>query len=498
MPNLVDLIPRAYYEAWNDTVSGAVTESLFAGGRYSGKSTYIARCIAAMMCARGFEKCHAVVFRRHQVDLRESVYTEMELAINALGLAPYFEFKRSPLAIVRRDTGQTIFFNGLDDPRKHKSKKPPFGYVRWLWFEELDEFDCWEDVETVQISYQRGGELFQTFCSFNPPRSLSNWTNALAATHAPGRKVYRSDYRDLAEMGWVSPQVLERIEATRKTRPEVYRHTYLGEAIGTGGEIFTNVKDEPLTDEQVAEFRRRGAYGADWGIVNDPSVILGSWYDSDRDYLYIFDEWTAKHPFYTDIHKALVARGLDKVEIVADTAPAGWIQNINSLGARLHGCYKAEDWVETGISWLRSRTRIFIDSERCPLSWDEFVHYEYDYYRDGKPKEKLPDRNNHAIDACLRGDTLVEMADGSSVPIRDLAGCEGTLRAFDVASRRFVNAPFRNVRMTRRAAEMVRVEMADGRFVDCTADHRILTSNRGYVAAGDLTETDDIVTEENT
>lgn len=398
-PSLTDLIAPAYYEPWNDGVTGAATELWMPGGRYSGKSTYIARAIMAMMSGKGFEECHCAAFRKHQVDLRESVYTEFELAAQALGVSYLWDFKSSPLRMIRKDTGQTITFNGLDDPRKHKSKKPPFGYVRFLWFEELDEFACWEDIESVQISYQRGEGPFQSFCSFNPPRSSANWANAECARHLKGRKVYHTDYRDLAEMGWISPQVLERIEQCRLIRPEVYRHVYLGEATGTGGEIFTNVKDATFTDEQVKEFRRLGSYGEDFGIVNDPTVLEGTWYDADKDYLYVFDESVLQHPYYTTIHEDLKKRGLDKVDIIADTAPAGWYQNINMLGARLHGCYKADGWPETGVSWMRERTKIIIDSERCPLAWDEMVHYEYDTYANGKPKEKLPDRNNHAIDA---------------------------------------------------------------------------------------------------
>ena len=399
MTSIRDLLPPAYFEAFRDAATGAVQELWLPGGRYSGKSTFVARCIAALEATRGFEDCHAACFRRHQVDIRESIGTELQLAVDALGVGGLWAVKHSPFRLVRRDTGQTIFFYGLDDPRKHKSKKPPFGSVRWLWFEEADEFDCWDDIENVQNSFQRNGEVFQTFVSFNPPRSSASWINAETARRATGRRVYHTDYRDLADVGLVPKQILERIEECKRLRPEIYRHVYLGEVTGTGGEIFTNVRDVTLSDEQVAEMRRRASYGMDFGIVNDPTVLVGTWYDRDRDYLYIFDECVLKHPYYTTIYDALKRKGLAQTEITADTAPAGWIQNINSLGARLRGCYKAEDWPETGVSWLRSRTRICIDSARAPLAWDEFVHYEYDTYANGKPKEKLPDRENHAIDA---------------------------------------------------------------------------------------------------
>ena len=155
----IDLLPPAYFEAFRDAATGAVQELWLPGGRYSGKSTFVARCIAALEATRGFEDCHAACFRRHQVDIRESIGTELQLAVDALGVGGLWAVKHSPFRLVRRDTGQTIFFYGLDDPRKHKSKKPPFGSVRWLWFEEADEFDCWDDIENVQNSFQRNGEV---------------------------------------------------------------------------------------------------------------------------------------------------------------------------------------------------------------------------------------------------------------------------------------------------------------------------------------------------
>lgn len=398
------LIAPVYYEPWNDAVSGKATELWLPGGRYSAKSSFASVLIAAMMNSQGNEDTHATILRKHHVDLLDSVVNEMKTALgeDRLDLMRLYDFYKNPLRFINKRTGQTITFLGLDDPRKHKSKKPPFGYNRFLWFEETDEFTSWEEVEQVMISYQRTGFDFTTLFTFNPPRSSANWANAQAKMRAPGRAVYHTDYRDIAEVGWVPKSILERIEHMRRTNFEIYRHIYLGEEIGTGGEIFTNVKDCSITDEQIKAFANK-SWGMDFGIVNDPTVLVGSHYDHDTDTIYIFDEAVLKHPYYTQIHEMLKKKGLEKEAIIADTAPAGWIQNINRLGANLKGCYKADDWVETGVSWLRSRSRILCDSARCPFTFNELVHYEYDTYKDGTPKERLPDRDNHSIDALRYG-----------------------------------------------------------------------------------------------
>ena len=400
MLSLDKLIAPVYYEPWNNIIAGDASEIWLPGGRYSAKSSFTAIVISAMMSAKGNEDNHATVFRKHHTDLEGSVVNEIRIALGGerLGLDYLYDFKKNPLRLTRKDTGQTITFLGLDDPRKHKSKKPPFGYNRFLWFEEMDEFSSWSEIESVMISYRRGGNDFVSFCTFNPPKSSANWTNAEAARPYPGRKVYRTDYRDIAEMGWLPDMVLDSIEHMRKTNFELYRHIYLGEATGTGGEIFTNLKAEAITDEQIADWRDK-AYGLDFGIVNDPTVLEGTYYDHDRDILYYFDEFVLHHPYYDTIYDKLCSKGLKDVPIVADTAPAGWIQNINRLGANLKPCYKAPDWPEIGVNWMRSRAKIIIDPDRCPFAWEEHSHYESDTYKDGAPKERLPDRDNHSIDA---------------------------------------------------------------------------------------------------
>jgi len=400
MKPLEQLIAPVYYEPWNDMVTGKTTEAWFPGGRYSAKSSFAATYTGGRTTSAGNEDCHAVVFRKHHVDLKGSVLNELKIALGEDRLAAdyLFDTRGDPLRLVRKDTGQTITFLGLDDPRKHKSKKPAFGYTGLVWFEESDEFSSWDEIENVIISMQRSDRPFTTIITYNPPKSTANWINSEACKPFPGRKVYRTDYRDIIEMGWLPPSVLTRIEHMRKTNFELYRHVFLGEATGTGGEIFANLKAERITDEQIASWRDK-RYGLDFGIVNDPTVLTGTYYDHDRDILYYFDEGVLHHPYYDSVYEMICRKGLKDTPIIADTAPAGWYQNINHLGANLKPCYKAPDWPEVGVNWMRSRTKLVCDPERCPFCWNELSHYESDTYKDGAPKERLPDRDNHGIDS---------------------------------------------------------------------------------------------------
>jgi hypothetical protein len=93
--------------------------------------------------------------------------------------------------------------------------------------------------------------------------------------------------------------------------------------------------------------------------------------------------------------------------------------------------------------------------------------------------ERQPDDvDTDQEDHCLHGDTLVETPSGSA-PIRALVGTCGLIRSIDGWR------PYYDCRMTRRNAEVINVEVEDGRSFVCTPDHRVLTPD-GWIEAGNL------------
>ena len=47
---------------------------------------------------------------------------------------------KSPMEITYIPTGQKIIFRGADNPKKIKSTKVSKGYIKYIWYEEVDEF----------------------------------------------------------------------------------------------------------------------------------------------------------------------------------------------------------------------------------------------------------------------------------------------------------------------------------------------------------------------
>ena len=51
------------------------------------------------------------------------------------------------------------------------------------------------------------------------------------------------------------------------------------------------------------------------------------------------------------------------------------------------------------MKWLQSLNHIYIDPNRCPLTFKEFVEYEYDRDKEDNVVSGYPDENNHSIDS---------------------------------------------------------------------------------------------------
>ena len=366
------------------------------GGRGSTKSSYISQEILLLLMQH--PECNAVILRKVANTLRNSVYRQMEWALDTLHLGDYWKKTVNPMEFIRRSTGQKILFLGVDDKSKLKSLKMPHGYVGVVWYEELDQFSGMEEIRSVNQSLLRGGPVFWCFGSYNPPQSANNWVNEEMLLEQPDRLFHHSDYRGVPA-DWLGEQFLEDADRLRQRNERAYRHEYLGEVTGTGGSVFENVQDRSMTDEEIAHFDRR-RYGLDFGFAVDPLAFLCMHYDAKREALYIFDE--IYQPKLTNTRAAeMIRKKITQSAVIwADSAEPKSIAEMRDCGLRMYGAKKGPDSVDYGIRWLQSLGAIYIDKRRCPNAFREFVGYEYERNRDGQFISAYPDKDNHAIDAC--------------------------------------------------------------------------------------------------
>lgn len=396
---LSDKMAPSFFFVHKDVNRHNHTHYVLAGGRGSTKSSYVSLEIPLLLMRN--PECHAVILRKVANTLRNSVYTQMEWALDALRISDKWKTTISPMEMVRKATGQKILFFGVDDKAKIKSIKLPFGYVGVVWYEELDQFAGMEEIRNLNQSLMRGGSKFWCFSSYNPPKSANNWVNEEMLLDEQDRLVHRSDYLSV-NPDWLGPQFIYEADKLKAKNETAYRHEYLGEITGTGGAVFENVVERQITDEEMRQFDRR-RYGLDFGFAVDPLAFVSMHYDSKREILYIFDE--IYQPKLTNRQAAVkIKRKITETALIrADSAEPKSIRELNELGLRVTAAKKGPDSVEFGIRWLQGLSAIVIDKKRCPNAYKEFVTYEYETTRDGQYISAYPDKNNHAIDAVRYG-----------------------------------------------------------------------------------------------
>ena len=406
---LSQLIAPAFDRVYSDIKAAGHTHYWLKGGRGSAKSSFISIVLLLAMMKDGTDGLltHAIVLRRYSVTLRESVFAQLQWAIGALGVSAMWEPTLSPLKLTYLPTGQSVLFRGLDDAAKLKSLKVEQGYIKYSWFEEVNELEGPEKIRSVLQSVNRGGERFINFYSFNPPRARADWVNreVQSAQLRADALVHHSDYRSVPPH-WLGEQFLAEARHLCQTKHEAYRHEYLGEAVGTGGEVFGNVTLRTITDAEIARFDnlRRGI---DWGYAADPFVYNVCHYDAARRRLYLFYELHALR-ISNRAAARLIAQEAQSARIVCDSAEPKSIDEMRGYGLRVTGAKKGPDSVAYGIKWLSDLEEIIIDPARCPETAREFSGYALARDREGRFLSNYPDKDNHHIDAvryACEGDT---------------------------------------------------------------------------------------------
>jgi PBSX family phage terminase large subunit len=382
------------------TLKNAYTHYWLSGGRGSTKSSCasIAIITGIVNDAKNGEITNAVILRNWSKYLKDSVYNQLIWAIDMLGLSSYFEYKLSPLKIIFKPTGQEILFKGADNPKKIKSIKFKKGYCKYVWFEELDEFSCMEDVRNILQSLLRGGDNYCVFYSYNPPKSINSWVNAEAKYTRPDRLTNHSTYKQVNPL-WLGEQFLIEAEHLEKVKPDKYRHEYLGEAIGTGGEVFDNVTLRKITDEEIKRFDKLKR-GIDWGYKVDPFAYGVMYFDKTRRKLYIFFEIYKVRLSNREAMRLIKEENIYNQLIVCDSQEGKSIDELRDNGINAIGAKKGPDSIDYGIKYLQDLEEIIIDDERCPNAANEFTTYELERDKNGNFKSGYPDKNNHIIDLC--------------------------------------------------------------------------------------------------
>ena len=396
--DLACLIAPKFLESHRAIKNGDATDIWLGGGRGSMKSSDASLEVVDWLMNNPQD--HAAVFMKYKNALRDGAYAQVVWAINAMGLADEFDMPDSTLRITRKSTGQLILFRGVDNAKKIKSIKVPFGHIGIAWFEEADMFRGMGEIREVQQSVTRGGSSAVRIFSFNPPRSRRSWVNEhVEGGLADDARYYSSTYLE-APSEWLGPQFIADAEHLRDTDEQAYRHEYLGEPVGSGTEVFDRLEFREITDEEIARFDNP-RIGQDFGWYPDPwAFTVSEWHAGSRTLLTYAEEGGNKlqpNEQAARISKLLDALKLGAEPVYSDDADPQSIDAQRAEGVNARKADKGRGR-EASYKWLQS-VRWVIDPQRCPHLAAEVRAMEYEVNRDGEVLNRIPDGNDHWVDA---------------------------------------------------------------------------------------------------
>ena len=414
--DVMEHIAPVYYPIHADIEAAGHQYYNLPGGRGSAKSSFVSLEIVNGVMKDQTGCSNAIVFRRTANTMRESVYAQIAWAIDMLGANSFWRGNVSPMSWTYLPTGAVILFRGLDDSNKLRSIKPKKGTFRFIWLEEFSELPGENFTRSVMQSVIRGGGNFAVFRSFNPPISKSNWANVFISQPDDRALTLHTSYLDIPPE-WLGEGFLYEAERLKSINPKAYDHEYMGLAVGAGGEVFPNIEERTLTDEEIDNLGYI-YHGVDFGFAQDPAVLMRVAYDNKHDTIYLLDEFYKKHCSNRELAEEIYRRGYEKTgryssyvspiygysstletsTIICDCAEPKSIADLQVEGLKAIACRKFPGCVLYRIKWLQNR-KIVIDPARTPNAYREFVNYQYETDKDGVFLSDVPDKDNHCIDA---------------------------------------------------------------------------------------------------
>ena len=251
-------IAPSFYRTFNSHK----THQIYAGGRNSTKTSMIS--IKIVYNCLNEDNCSAVVLRKHQVDLRKSVFKEIKRACHRLGLVENVDYvaKLSPMEITFKKNGNSIYFAGGEDYESVKGTIDEFKLIKIVWFEELTGWTNSEDIDQIRATFTRGNnDWFMALYSYNPPKNKYNWVNEWAKAKSKDDNTLYSltDYRTVP-VEWIGKITIDEAERLKKFDNKRYRWMYLGEVIGLEGMIYNPETIEYVDKDYIEKNKLRVLY----------------------------------------------------------------------------------------------------------------------------------------------------------------------------------------------------------------------------------------------
>ena len=437
------------------------------GGRSSGKSHGFAEMLVEEHLINA--NTSSVCVREIQKSIQQSVKRLLEHKIEAMNAGAYFTVQD---AIIKNNYGRgIIIFQGLQN-HTADSIKSLEGFDR-VWVEEAQSVSQWS-MDILRPTFRKPGS--EMWFTWNPRFE----DDAVEKLFRPKNGEPPNDtilqVVNYLDNPFCPREAIEEAEYCARHDPDRYAHIWMGDYLtNSDARVFNNFEVREFELPDGSAFRT----GIDWGFAIDPTAAVRCCLDGRT--LYI-DHEAYKHQCEIIDTPDLLLSSIPEIArypAVADSARPETISYVKSHGIpRIEAAKKGKDSVEEGVEWLRS-LRIVIHP-RCKNTIYEFSRYMYKV--DERTNDVLPqlvDKDNHCI---AEGEKV--LTHRGNIPIEDV-------RVGDLVLTRkgFKRVLFSGI--TDRNRETVLVKTTNGKL-RCTPDHRIYTTNRGFVRADALRYNDEV------
>jgi phage terminase large subunit len=272
--------------------------------------------------------------------------------------------------------GNVIEFVSIAEPQRIRGRKRHIAFLN-----EANEL-TFEDFTQIIL---RTSEIL--IMDFNPSDVFS-WIYDKVMTRKDA-SFYQTTYLDNP---FLDINTIKEIEYLKLTDANYWRVFGLGERGLNISAIFPHFNQVDRTPDR-AKFI---SFGLDWGFTNDPSALISVYKDG-------LDLYVEEHLYETgltnnDLMRKIRDLGIERQEIIADSAEPKSITEFERKGFIIKGAKKGPDSIRLGIDVMK-RHRINITKESINLI-KEMQSYKWKTNRDGNQiNEPEANQKDHAIDA---------------------------------------------------------------------------------------------------
>lgn len=338
------------------------------GSAGSGKSVDTAmNYILRLMAQKGR---NLLCIRKSEVTHRHSTYSELNAAINKLGVSHLWRVTSSPLQLTCMN-GNSVIFRGINDEKQREKLKSitfAHGKLTDVWIEEATElqqsdFEIIDDRLRGELS---SGLFYQIKLTFNPVNK-NHWIKKVFFDKPDNNVLtHKSTYR---ENRFIDQAYFDRMERRREVDPEGYRIYGLGEWGEIGGLIIKKYEVKELSQNE--EDYDRVVLSQDFGFNHANALLMVGFKDGN---LYVLKELYLYGKDTSEIIQLAQDFPKDKV-MWCDSAEPDRIQMWKTAGFQAKPVHKSPGSVNAQIDYLKQH-KIVVDPS-CVNTIKELDQWKY-------------------------------------------------------------------------------------------------------------------------